>query len=157
MPELDLIDRKIVAELMQDATLPVAQVADRVGLSQTPCWKRIQKLDALGVIERRVALADPRKLGIGLTVFVLLEATDHSPDWRQQFCAAIETCPEVMEVWRVAGQHDYLMRIAVSDMAAFDVFYSRLTEMVPLRKLTSHVALERIKFTTAYPVDTVTR
>ncbi|WP_434290425.1 Lrp/AsnC family transcriptional regulator [Celeribacter sp. SCSIO 80788] len=157
MTELDLIDRKIMAELMRDATLPVAQIADRVGLSQTPCWKRIQKLDAAGVIERRVALADPQKLGVGLVVFVLIEAADHSPEWRQRLCSAIETCPEVMEVWRVAGQLDYLLRIAVPDMAAFDLLYSRLTEAVPIRKLTSHMALERLSFTTAYPVDTVTR
>lgn len=157
MADLDLIDRKIMAELMRDATLPVAQIADRVGLSQTPCWKRIQKLDAAGVIERRVALANPQKLGIGLPVFVLIEAMDHSPEWRRQFCAAIETCPEVMEVWRVAGQLDYLLRIAVPDLAAFDAIYSRLTAAVPIRKLSSHVALERIRFTTAYPVDTATR
>lgn len=157
MSDLDLIDRKIVTELMRDATLPVAQIADRVGLSQTPCWKRIQKLDAAGVIERRVALADPQKLGVGLVVFVLIEAVDHSPEWRQRFCAAIEANPEVMEVWRVAGPLDYLLRVAVRDMAAFDALYSRLTEAVPIRKLTSHMGLERIRFTTAYPVDTVTR
>lgn len=157
MTGLDLIDRKIIAQLMQDATLPVAQVADRVGLSQTPCWKRIQKLEAAGVIARRVALADPQALGLGLSVFVLLEAPDHSAEWRAQFCSVIEAMPEVMEVWRVAGQLDYLLRITVADMAAFDALYTQLTNAVPIRTFTSHVALERIKFTTAYPVDTVTR
>lgn len=157
MSGLDQIDRKIMAELMRDATLPVAQIAGRVGLSQTPCWKRIQKLEAARVIERRVALADPAALGVGLSVFVLLEAPDHGADWRARFCAAIEAMLEVMEVWRVAGQLDYLLRIAVPDMACFDRLYTRLTEAVPIRKFTSHMALERIKFTTAYPVDTTSR
>lgn len=157
MTGLDLIDRKIVAQLMRDATLPVAQIADRVGLSQTPCWKRIQKLEAAGVIAGRVALADPAALGVGLSVFVLLEAPDHGPEWRAAFCAALEAMPEVMEVWRVAGQRDYLLRIAAADMAAFDALYTRLTAAVPVRGFTSHVGLERIKFTTAYPVDTATR
>ncbi|AOZ70539.1 transcriptional regulator [Rhodobacter xanthinilyticus] len=153
MTALDLIDRKIVAQLMEDATLPVARIAERVGLSQTPCWKRIQKLEASGVIARRVALADPQALGLGLTVFVTLEAADQTPDWRARFCAAIEASPEVMELWRVAGQGDYLLRLTLPDMARFDAFCTRLTAAVPIRKITSHMALEPIKHTTAYPVD----
>ena len=154
MAQLDLIDRKIVAELMRDATLPVAQIADRVGLSQTPCWKRIQKLEASGVIEKRVALANPQELGLGLTVFVAIEAPDHSPDWRDAFAAAVEKLPEIMEVWRMAGEMDYLLRVAVSDMAAYDLLYRRLTDAVPIRNITSHFAMERLRHTTAYPIDT---
>jgi len=154
MSQLDLIDRKIVAELMRDATIPVAQIADRVGLSQTPCWKRIQKLEATGVIERRVALANPQALGVGLCVFVAIEAPDHSPEWRQAFTAAVETRPEVMEVWRMAGEMDYLLRVSVPDMAAYDLFYRSLTDAVPIRNITSHFAMERIRFSTAYPIDT---
>lgn len=157
MTELDLIDRKIVAELMQDATLPIAQIADRVGLSQTPCWKRIQKLEATGVLTGRVALADPTKLGFGLTVFVGIEAPDHSAEWRGTFAKATEAIPEIMEVHRMAGEMDYLLRVAVADMAAFDRLYKRLTDAVPIKNVTSHFAMERMKFTTAYPVDRLSR
>jgi Lrp/AsnC family transcriptional regulator len=155
MEALDLIDRKILAALMQDATLPVAQIADRVGLSQTPCWKRIQKLQDIGVLTARVALADPDKLGFGLTIFVAIEAPDHSPLWREAFLAATEALPQIMEVYRMAGQMDYLLRIAVPDMAAFDRLYKALTKAVAIKSVTSHFAMERIRSTTAYPVDTV--
>ena len=157
MTELDLIDRKIVAELMRDATLPVAQIADKVGLSQTPCWKRIQKLEATGVLAGRVALADPSKLGFGLTVFVGIEAPDHSADWQTAFVQATKALPQVMEVYRMAGEMDYLLRIAVPDMSAFDQLYKRLTDAVPIKSVTSHFVMERIKHTTAYPVDTLSR
>lgn len=157
MTDLDLIDRKIVAELMRDATLPVAQIADKVGLSQTPCWKRIQKLEANGVLTGRVALADPTRLGFGLTVFVSIEAADHSADWRESFAKATQSLPEIMEVYRMAGEIDYLLRVAVADMMAFDRLYKRLTDAVPIKNVTSHFAMERMKFTTAYPVDTVSR
>lgn len=155
--DLDLIDRKIVAELMRDATLPIAQIADKAGLSQTPCWKRIQKLEASGVLTGRVALADPTKLGFGLTVFVGIEAPDHSSEWRVAFARATQSMPEIMEVYRMAGEIDYLLRVAVADMQAFDRLYKRLTDAVPIKNVTSHFAMERMKFTTAYPVDTLTR
>lgn len=157
MDELDLIDRKILAELMRDATLPVAQIADRVGLSQTPCWKRIQKLEAAGIVTGRVALVDPARIGFGLTVFIGVEAPDHSAEWREAFAAAIAGFPEVLEVYRMAGEMDYLLRVAVPDMAAFDDFYRRLTEAVTIRNVTSHFAMERVKATTAYPIDTGSR
>ncbi len=157
MGELDLIDRKITAELMRDATMPIAQIAEKAGLSQTPCWKRIQKLEATGVLTARVALADPARLGFGLTVFVGIEAPDHSPDWRAAFATAVEACPEIMEVYRMAGELDYLLRVSVSDMSSFDTLYKRLTDSVPIKNVTSHFAMERMKFTTAYPVDTRNR
>jgi Lrp/AsnC family transcriptional regulator len=157
MEALDLIDRKIVAELMRDATLPVAQIGEKVGLSQTPCWKRIQRLQENGVLISRVALADPAKLGFGLTIFVGIEAPDHSAEWREVFVRAVNVIPEIMEVYRMAGEMDYLLRIAVSDMAAFDTLYKRLTDAVPIKNVTSHFAMERMKFTTAYPVDTRNR
>ncbi len=157
MTELDLIDRKILAELMRDATQPVAQIAGKAGLSQTPCWKRIQKLEAAGVLTGRVALADPAKLGFGLTVFVGIEAADHSPEWREAFATAIRALPEIMEVYRMAGAMDYLLRVAVPDMAAFDALYKRLTQAVPIKAIASHFAMERMKVTTAYPVDTMSR
>ena len=154
MTQLDLIDRKIVTELMHDASLPIAHIADKAGLSQTPCWKRIQKLQAAGILTGRVAIADPAKLGFGLAVFVSIEAADHSPEWRADFARATTSIPEIMEVYRMAGEMDYLLRVAVPDMAAFDAVYKRLTDAVPIKTVTSHFAIERMKFTTAYPVDT---
>lgn len=151
---LDLIDRKIVATLMENATTPIAQIADKVGLSQTPCWKRIQRLEATGVLTGRVALADPAKLGLGLTVFVGIEAPDHSTEWREAFARAVEALPPVMEAWRMAGEVDYLLRVAVADMAAYDRFYKALTDAVPIKNLTSQFAMERMRYTTAYPLNT---
>jgi Lrp/AsnC family transcriptional regulator len=157
MTRLDLIDRKIAAELMRDATLPLARIAEKAGLSQTPCWKRIQKLEANGVLTGRVALADPAKLGLGLTVFVGIEAPDHSAAWRETFVRAANSIPEIMEVYRMAGEVDYMLRAAVADMMAFDTIYKRLVDAVPVRNVTSHFVMERMKFTTAYPLDTVSR
>lgn len=154
---LDLIDRKIIAELQRDATLSVAQISERVGLSQTPCWKRIQRLEQSGIILGRVALVAPEYIGLGLTVFVAIEAFDHTAAWRNVFSERVESIPEVMEVHRMAGEMDYMLRVAVADMAAYDAFYQRLTEMIPLKNVTSHFAMERIKGSTAYPIDTQTR
>ena len=154
---MDAIDRKILTVLQADANISIAELADRVGLSQTPCWKRIQKLEANGVLTARVALADPAKLGFGLTVFVGIEAPDHSSAWRESFLAAVNSIPEIMESWRMAGEMDYLLRIAVPDMAAYDALYKRLTDAVPIKNVTSHFAMERMKYTTAYPVDTRNR
>lgn len=154
---LDLIDRKIIAELQRDATLSVAQIGERVGLSQTPCWKRIQKLEQAGIILGRVALVAPERIGFGLTVFVAIEASDHSPAWRDTFLSTIESMPEVMELHRMAGEVDYMLRVAVADMAAYDAFYKTLTEAVTLKNVTSHFAMERMKSSTAYPIDTTKR
>ena len=154
-PTLDRIDRKILHALMRDATLPVAQLAERVGLSQTPCWKRVQKLEAAGIITRRVALVDPDALGLGLTVFVEIEATDHSPAWRDAFAALIIRHGAVVEVHRMAGDVDYLLKIVVTDMAAYDAFYLDLTREVPCRNVTSQFSMERIKHTTELPIDTL--
>lgn len=154
---MDLIDRKIVALLQQDATLSIAQIADQVGLSQTPCWKRIQKLEQTGVIIGRVAIAAPERIGLGLTVFVAIETEDHSKEWRARFADAAAAMPEVMELYRMAGDVDYLLRVVVADMAAYDAFYKKLTDTVPLKNVTSRFAMERLKLTTAYPIDTATR
>ena len=152
MGELDLIDRKIVAELMRDATLPIAMIADKVGLSQTPCWKRIQKLEQAGVILKRVALVAPEKIGLGLTVFVQIETADHSGPWLEKFAQMVAAMPEVMEFYRMAGDVDYMLRVVVADMAAYDGFYKKLIETIPLKNVTSRFAMERIKATTAYKV-----
>ncbi len=152
MAKLDLIDRKILAALMRDATQSVAQIADQVGLSQTPCWKRIQRLEAAGIVTGRVAVVDPKSIGLGLTVFVEIEAAEHSEDWRRIFLGTLETMPEVMEIYRMAGDVDYLLRVTVADMAAFDTFYQRLTSDVRMKNVTSRFAMETIRASTVYPL-----
>jgi Lrp/AsnC family transcriptional regulator len=152
MRKLDRVDRKILAILQEDASLAVAEVAARVGLSQTPCWRRIQRLRADGVIEATVARVKPEAVGLGLTVFIAIEALDHTPEWLHTFTEAVVARPEVLEIHRMAGDIDYLLRVAVSDMAAFDTFYRELIAAVPLKNVSSHFAMERVKSTTAYPV-----
>ncbi len=149
---MDEIDRKLIELLQEDATLSVAQMADRVALSATPCWRRIQKLEAAGVIRRRVALVDPQAVGMGLNVFVAVEAGAHTPDWLDRFAGTLQAMPEVMEVYRMAGEVDYMLRVSVADMAEFDLFYKRLIAVAPLKNVTSRFAMERIKSTTALPI-----
>jgi Lrp/AsnC family transcriptional regulator len=149
---MDRTDLKILAILQQDASIPVAEIAKRVNLSQTPCWRRIQKLEAAGVITGRVALLDPEAIGAGITVFVEVETGDHSAEWLARFADEVRAMPEVMEVYRMAGDVDYLLRVAVGSMAAFDEFYKRLIAAVPLKNVTSRFAMERVKSTTAYPL-----
>jgi Lrp/AsnC family transcriptional regulator len=149
---MDEIDRRLLELLQHDATLSIAQMAERVGLSATPCWKRIQKLETKGVITRRVALVDPESVGVGLSVLVSVEAGEHTPDWLERFSAGVAAMPEVMEVYRVAGDIDYMLRVAVADMTEFDAFYKRLIAVAPMKNVTSRFAMERIKHTTAYPL-----
>ena len=149
---MDAIDRKIVALLQDDASLSLAQIAHRVGLSQSPCWKRIQKLEKERVILKRVALLDPEAVGVGLTVFVSIETGDHSTAWLSKFALTVTALPEVMEFHRMAGDIDYMLRVAVSNMAAYDAFYKRLIDTMPLKNVTSRFAMERIKSTTAWPI-----
>lgn len=149
---MDSTDKKILAIIQEDASLAVAEVAARVNLSQTPCWRRIQKLEESGVIEKRVALVDPQALGLDLAVFVEVQSPDHSKEWMDKLAGVLATMPEVMEVYRMAGDVDYLLRINVANMAAYDEFYQRLIEALPLKNVTSRFAMERVKYTTAYPV-----
>ena len=149
---LDAIDRRILRELQRDATIAIADLAQRVGLSQTPCWKRIQRLEADGVVQRRVALLSPEALGLGLTVFVSIEAGDHSPEWLQRFADAVSDQAEVVEVHRMAGDIDYMLRVVVADIAAYDRFYKRLIASVPIKNVSSRFSMERVKSTTALPL-----
>jgi Lrp/AsnC family transcriptional regulator len=149
---MDAIDRKILTILQDDSTISIAELAERVHLSQTPCWKRIQKLEANGYILKRVALVSPEKLGLGLTVFVSIETNDHSREWLGRFAETVSALPEVMELYRMAGDVDYMLRVVVTDMAAYDAFYKRLIEAIPLKNVTSRFAMERIKSTTALPI-----
>jgi Lrp/AsnC family transcriptional regulator len=149
---MDEIDRQLLELLQDDAALSIAQMAERVGLSATPCWKRIQRLEKNGVITRRVAVVDPEQVGLGLSVFVNVEAGDHTPEWLQRFSIGVSAMPEVMEIYRMAGNVDYVLRVAVTDMAAYDAFYKRLIAVAPMRNVTSRFAMERMKHTTAYPL-----
>jgi Lrp/AsnC family transcriptional regulator len=149
---MDEIDRKLLQALQEDATLSVAQLADRVGLSPTPCWKRVQKLEAQGVIARRVALVDPVCIGVSLSVFVGVEAGAHTTEWLKTFTAGVTAMPEVMAVYRMAGDIDYLLHVAVADMAEYDAFYKRLIAVAPMKNVTSRFAMERMKHTTAFPL-----
>jgi Lrp/AsnC family transcriptional regulator len=150
---MDAIDRKILSVLQEDASLSVAEIGNRVGLSSTPCWKRIQRLEAEGVITRRVALIDPVKIGLGITVFVSVETGDHSQAWLARFAETVGAMPEVMEFYRMAGDVDYMLRVAVADIAGYDAFYKKLIGTVPLKNVTSRFAMERIKSTTALPIS----
>ncbi len=150
---MDLIDKRILRIVQRDARQSIGQIATQVGLSQTPCWKRLQRLDASGVIKRRIALLDPVKLGLGLTVLVSIEVGDHAGKALARFAAEVAAMDEVMEFYRVAGDIDYFLRVVVPDAAAFDAFYMRLIETMPLKKVTSRFALENIKSETAYPID----
>ena len=149
---MDEIDRQLLEILQHDATLSIAQMAERVGLSPTPCWKRIQKLEARGVITRRVAVVDPERVGVGLSVLVSVEAGEHTPEWLERFSSGVAAMPEVMEVYRMAGDVDYMLRVAVADMTEYDSFYKRLIAVAPMKNVTSRFAMERMKHTTAYPL-----
>lgn len=150
---MDAIDRKILNLLQQDCTMSIAEIGQRVGLSQTPCWKRIQKLESEGVILRRVALLDGEKLGLGLTVFVSIETDEHSSEWLHGFAEKVRAMPEVTEFHRMAGDVDYLLRVVVRDMRHYDAFYQGLIASGPLKTVTSRFAMETVKSTTALPIS----
>lgn len=149
---MDAIDKKILATLQEDASLSVAEIGQRVGLSSTPCWKRIQKLEADGVITKRVALVDQVKIGLGISVFVSVETGDHSQEWLSRFADTVSAMPEVMEFYRMAGDVDYMLRVVVADMQSYDAFYKKLIAAAPLKNVTSRFAMEKIKSTTLLPI-----
>jgi Lrp/AsnC family transcriptional regulator len=150
---LDQTDRRILACLQADATMPVAEIAHRVGLSSTPCWRRIQKLEEAKVIRARVALLDGKKLNVGTTAFVFIRTSQHSVDWLERFAAAVVDLPEVVELYRMSGQVDYLLRVVVPDIEAYDRFYKKLIARIELADVSSSFAMEQIKYTTALPLD----
>ena len=149
---MDAIDRKILAVIQEDASLSVAEIGSRVGLSSTPCWKRIQRLEADGVIMKRVALIAAEKIGLGITVFGSIETGDHSQDWLAKFAETVTAMPEVMEFYRMAGDVDYMLRVVVPDIAGYDTFYKKLIATVSLKNVTSRFAMEKIKSTTSLPI-----
>lgn len=150
---MDRLDRKILRLLQEDSTLAVADVAKKVGLSTTPCWRRIQKLEEDGVIRRRVALLDPVKVNAKVTVFVSIRTNMHSHEWLRRFSEMIVDFPEVVEFYRMSGDVDYLLRVVVPDIAAYDAFYKRMIQKIEIRDVSSTFAMEQIKFTTELPLD----
>jgi len=149
---LDAIDRRILRELQKDSTIAIAELAQLVGLSQTPCWKRIKRLTDAEIITKRVALLDRSKLDLGLAVFVSVRTNRHDQEWLDAFAGAAASMPEVVEFYRLSGDTDYLMKVLVRDIAAYDAFYKRLIAAVPLSDVSSAFAMEQIKSTTAVPV-----
>ena len=149
---MDDFDRKILAILQDDASGSNIEIAERIGLSPTPCWRRIRNLEEAGVIRKRVALLDRRKLNAGVTVFVSVRTNQHNQDWLERFARAVESIPEVVEFYRMAGDVDYLLRVVVPDIAAYDGVYKRLIEQIELYDVSSSFAMEEMKYTTAVPL-----
>ncbi|MDT0501405.1 MULTISPECIES: Lrp/AsnC family transcriptional regulator [unclassified Halomonas] len=151
---IDSFDSKILDQLQRDASLSIAKIADRVGLSPTPCWRRIQRLEKEGFIERRVAVLNPMKLGLGLTVFVMIKTDKHNQAWLDRFQAVTQALDEIIEVNRLAGEYDYLLKVITRDNQSFDAFYKRLISRIELSNVTSCFSMEHVKCTHALPLST---
>ncbi|ODA30896.1 transcriptional regulator [Veronia pacifica] len=150
---LDKVDKALLARLQEDASLSLADLAESVNLTTTPCWKRLKRLEESGVLRKRVALLDPAILGLSFTAFVHIKTSDHSEDWYQRFVDAVTPFDEVMECYRMAGEYDYMMKVQVADMPAFDLFYKKLVNSIDgLTNVTSTFAMEPLKYTTALPL-----
>ena len=150
---MDFIDRKILHYLQRDASLSVAELGERVGLSTTPCWRRVQQLEKSGVIKGRVVLVDPAKVNLGVTVFVRVRTNRHDGKWLENFAKGVERIPEVVEVVRLSGDIDYLLRIVVPDIAGYDRIYKQLISVADFADVSANFAMEIIKSTTAVPLD----
>jgi Lrp/AsnC family transcriptional regulator len=151
--ELDVMDRKILMVLQVDAARSISAVSIDVGLSVNACWRRIKRLEDDGLIRKRVALLDARKLGIGMTVFVSIHAAEHSENWLECFARAVEAIPEIVELHRLSGDVDYMMKILVTDVPHYDRVYKRLIRSVKLAKVTASFSMEQIKETTSIPLQ----
>lgn len=143
--DLDRLDREILRLISADASLSLADIAAKVGLTPTPCWKRIRRMEESGVIQRRVAVIDPAKVGLPVSVFVEVETADHSAEWLERFADVVGSMPEIVDAWRMSGDVDYLLHVVVPDIAAYDEFYRRLIGQVKLRNVSSRFSMERLK------------
>jgi Lrp/AsnC family transcriptional regulator len=150
---MDRLDKKILRLLQEDATLAVADIAKKVGLSTTPCWRRIQKLEEEGVVQRRVAVLSPEKVNTRVNVFISIRTSSHSLEWLKRFSEVVQEFPEVVEFYRMSGDVDYLIRVVVPDIAAYDAFYKKLIAKIEIRDVSSAFAMEQIKYTTQLPLD----
>ncbi len=149
---MDQIDRQILMQLQHNAAQSVADIARKVGLSVTPCWRRVQRMEETGIIRKRVVLLDPKAIGVGMSVFVAVRTDQHNSDWLKNFAGIVAEMPEVVEFYRMSGEVDYLLRVVVPDMAAYDSFYRKLIAHVQLTDVSSSFAMEEIKYTTALPL-----
>jgi Lrp/AsnC family transcriptional regulator len=149
---IDDIDRKLLKLLQDDASLSVDALSDRVHLSRNACWRRIKRLESDGILQKRVALVDPLAVGLGLQVFVLIRTNDHSPAWLKAFKQAVRTMPEITGAQRMSGDLDYVLRVRVADVPAYDRFYQRLIDKVPIADVSASFVMEDIKDTTALPI-----
>lgn len=149
---MDAIDRKILARLQDDSNSPVADLAEHAGCSRTACWRRIKSMEETGIIRRQVALLDREKLDLSVTVFVAIKTSRHDVSWLQTFADTVERFPEITELYRMSGDIDYLLKVVVPDVAAYDRFYQRLIQRIDLSDVSSNFAMEEIKFTTALPL-----
>jgi Lrp/AsnC family transcriptional regulator len=149
---LDRIDRRILAILQEDAATPLQEIAAKVSLSTTPCWRRIQQLKDRGVIRRTVAILDPAKVDLPVSVFVAIKTSQHNAAWLERFARGVTELAEVVEFYRMSGDVDYLLRVVVPDIAGYDVFYKKLIKVAELTDVSSSFAMEEIKYTTALPL-----
>jgi Lrp/AsnC family transcriptional regulator len=150
---MDAIDRKILNLLQQDSETPLGVIAEQVHLSTTPCWRRIQKLRASGVIKKHVVICDPEKLNVGVTVFVSIRTSQHNQAWFERFARVVKDIPEVLEFYRMSGDVDYLLRVVVRDIAGYDAVYKKLIKAADLSDVSSSFAMEQLKYTTALPLS----
>ncbi len=150
---VDSIDREIVQLLQRDAGMSARELGDAVGLTPTPCWRRVRGLEDAGVIERRVALVDPSRIGLDVMALVAIRTSDHSSEWIERFRGAVQAFPEIVEAYRTSGETDYLLVVRVTTIAAFDRFYQQLVDRVPLHDVRSTFVMEELKRTTELPLD----
>ena len=149
---MDETDLRILRTLQEDASLSASDIARRVGLSASPCWKRINRLQEEGFIRRQTAILNGERLGFGLTVFVSIKTGEHSNEWLKAFADTVTAMPQVLEFHRMAGDVDYMLKVVVVDIKAFDIFYKHLIEATGLTEVTSRIAMEAIKETTELPI-----
>jgi Lrp/AsnC family transcriptional regulator len=150
---MDTTDRKILDILQQDAALSLDDFSERVGLSRNACWRRIKRLEDEGIIKARVTLLDAGRINVGLTAFIALRTTEHSEKWLDQFSRAVRGIPEIIGVYRMSGDVDYLLQVVIPDVAAYDRLYKRLISRITLADVSSSFVMEEIKSTTVLPLD----
>lgn len=150
---MDEIDREILLLLQVDAAMTAKELAEHVGLTPTPCWRRVQNLEKTGVIRGRVALLDPNALDLRVTVLVHIRTNDHSAGWLDRFTAALADMPEIIEAYRTSGEIDYTLKVVAPSIEAYDAFYKRLIAKVELYDVRSVFVMEEMKQTTALPLD----
>jgi Lrp/AsnC family transcriptional regulator len=153
MPKFDTFDRGILAVLQRDASLPLEEIGAVVGLSRNAVWRRVKALEEAGVIRARVALLDPDRVGLGLTVFMLIRTRDHAPDWLERFARATRDIDEILGAYRMTGDLDYLIKARVADVKAYDALYQRLIRRVELADVSASFVMEELKETTVLPVE----